>query len=294
MRQAGKPNLVPRNLGNPATHFCAILPVYCRKSLAAAHEEHCKSRRPKSMRNTRSFLVYLGLIACLAGVKLAIDCLPRATFASPSQAAIFAWPSLAIIGTLGLIGVWLSLRTGFPGMWDPGTNMQAWLWRSAWLGIALALVEVGWDYTTKASHIMAERMGFPTFHIAFPASALIYPGGAIIVEIVYRLLPLPLVVFLISNLALRGKCQNQVFWTAAVVLSAFEPVSQSGLLSLAFGHEFKMRGHEWLVAGEMIQGYAMNLAQAYLFRKAGFLCPVVFRICYYILWHVVWGSLMGM
>jgi hypothetical protein len=246
------------------------------------------------MRNARSFLIYLGLIACLVGIKLAIDCLPHAIFASASQAGIFAWPSLAIIGSLGLIGVWLSSRTGFPGMWQPGLNMRAWLWRSVWLGIAFALIEIGWDYATNASHIAAERIGIPAFHIAFPASAIIYPGGAIIVEILFRLVPLPLVVFLISNLALRGKRQNQVFWAAAILLSAFEPVSQSGLLSLALGHEFKMRGLEGLVAGEMIQGYAMNLAQAYLFRRAGFLAPVLFRICYYILWHVLWGSLLGM
>jgi hypothetical protein len=248
------------------------------------------------MHKARSILIYLGLIACLVGIKLAIDWLPKATFASTSQKGIFEWPSLAIIGTLGLVGVWLSSRTGFPGMWDPAVNMRAWLWRSAWLGVAFALIEIGWDYATNSSHLAAERMGIPggSIHIAFPASAIIYPGGAIIVEILFRLVPLPLVVFLVSNLACRGKWQNQVFWVAAILLSAFEPVSQSGLLSLAMGHEFKMRGLEWLVAGEMIQGYLMNLAQAYLFRKAGFLCPVVFRICYYIFWHVLWGSLLGM
>jgi hypothetical protein len=246
------------------------------------------------MQKLRSILIYLGLIACLVGIKLAIDWLPPDIFASASQKGIFQWLSLAIIGTLGLVGVCLSWRTGFPGMWDPGVNMRAWLWRSAWLGVAFALIEIGWDYATNASHIAAERIGIPAFHVAFPASAIIYPGGAILVEILFRLLPLPLVVFLVSNLALRGKRQDQVFWAAAILLSAFEPVSQSGLLSLAFGHEFKMRGYEWLVVGEMIQGYAMNLAQAYLFRKAGFLCPVLFRACYYVLWHVVWGSLLGM
>src|SRR5262249_24326060 len=102
----------------------------------------------------------------------------------------------------------------------------------------------------------------------------------------YRLVPLTLVVFMVSNLLLRGRWQNQVFWTAAIVLSAFEPVSQSGLLSWAMGHEFKMRGHEGLIAGELAQGYAMNLTQACLFRGAGFLAPVTLRVVYYLLWHV--------
>jgi hypothetical protein len=84
-----------------------------------------------------------------------------------------------------------------------------------------------------------------------------------------------------------------VFWLLAVLLSAFEPVSQSGLLSLALGREFKMAGHEVLVAGEMIQGYVMNLTQAYLFRRAGFLAALTLRIAYYLVWHVIWGSLLA-
>jgi hypothetical protein len=40
--------------------------------------------------NARSILIYLGLFVCLVAVKLAIDCLPRATFASASQAGIFS------------------------------------------------------------------------------------------------------------------------------------------------------------------------------------------------------------
>jgi hypothetical protein len=234
-------------------------------------------------------LIYLGLMAYLVAVKLAITYwFPPTVFASPAQAGVFSWLFLAIVTAVGLVGVWLSHRTGFPGMWDPRLSVPHWLLLSALLGLLFAAIQCAWDHTTGASRIAAERMGILAFHISFPASAVIYPGGAVIVEVLYRLLPLPLVVFVVSNLLLRGRSQERVFWAAAVVLSAFEPVSQSGLLSVALGREFKMSGHEGLVAGEVLQGYAMNLTEAYLFRKSGFLAPVIFRVLYYLLWHVVW------
>jgi hypothetical protein len=246
------------------------------------------------MKLARSLWIYLGLMAYLVAVKLAIDLLfPPTVFASPSQAGVFAWPALGIWTVAGLLGVWLAHRTGFPGLWDKEVNMPRWLLLAAILGLGFGIIDCNWDYATGASRLAAERMGIPAFHIPFPASAVIYPGGAIIVEVLYRLVPIPLVVFLVSNLLLRGRWQNQVFWVAAIVLSAFEPVSQSGLLSLAFGREFKMRGLEGLVAGEVIKGYALNLTEAYLFRKAGFLAPLVLRVVYYLLWHVAWGSLQS-
>jgi hypothetical protein len=54
---------------------------------------------------------------------------------------------------------------------------------------------------------------------------LVYAGGAIIVEVFYRLIPIPLVI-LVSNVLLRGPWQQQVFWVLAALTSLVEPASR--------------------------------------------------------------------
>ena len=39
--------------------------------------------------------------------------------------------------------------------------------------------------------------------------------------------------------------------------------------------------------------YAINIFEALLFRRHGFLAPLAFRVAFYLVWHVV-GGLMGL
>ncbi|HKH44256.1 MAG TPA: hypothetical protein VKM72_06300 [Thermoanaerobaculia bacterium] len=61
---------------------------------------------------------YLLLMAYLVLVKLAITFVPDA-FRSTAQAAVFAWPMIAVLTVLGLGGLWLARRVGLPGLWNP-------------------------------------------------------------------------------------------------------------------------------------------------------------------------------
>jgi hypothetical protein len=89
--------------------------------------------RPKDLsrfgvlnRLSGSVKVWLGLVAFLVLVMLALVLLYPYALADPSQAAFFEWPVLGIFGVLGLIGVLLSQRTGFPDAWDARiSNRQA-------------------------------------------------------------------------------------------------------------------------------------------------------------------------
>jgi len=122
-------------------------------------------------------------------------------------------------------------------------------------------------------------MGLPSIHISFPASLLIYPGGAVIVEILYRLFPIPFLLFLLGP-ALRRKGRQEIaFWVLAFLLSLVEPIGDLGLRPLGLG----------VVAAVFLQDYALNLSQAWLFRKAGFLSAIWLRVVFYLVWHVAWG-----
>jgi hypothetical protein len=237
-----------------------------------------------------SLVTYLALMAYLALAKLLIAYFfDESIFPHPSQKGTFAWPFIAILTLGGLLGVWLANLTGFPVMWDVRVNNTKRFILPLILGAGFGIEEIVFDYNSGVSKMVVEQLKIPFFHIAFPASVVIYPGGAIIVETLYRLIPIPLFLLIISNLVLRGRAQEKTFWILAILFSGFEPVTQSGILSLLLGRETVFKGHESLVAYMMVEGYLFNLVQAWLFRRYGFLASLTTRVSMYLIWHVMWG-----
>jgi len=172
-----------------------------------------------------SLKAYLSLMAFLVVIKLVLTYFPE-IFRSPAQAAVFEWKFLAIWTVTGLLGVMLAARTGFPPAWgETGTNAKR-VWLPLALGLALGAITIITDLATGWTKPVAEKMHLATIHIEFPASVLIYPGGAIIVEVIYRLLLIPLLLWLISGVILRGRHEQRVFWVSAVLTSLLEPLSQ--------------------------------------------------------------------
>ena len=53
--------------------------------------------------------------------------------------------------------------------------------------------------------VAARGHDLPSIHIPFPASLLIYPGGAIIVCVLYYLVPIPLLTWLLSRFLWRAR-----------------------------------------------------------------------------------------
>src|SRR5262249_51903419 len=155
--------------------------------------------------------------ALLAGIKLFIDARPE-LFRSAAQAAVFSWQALGIFAVVGVIGTLLAHRIGLPGMWRSGTSLAI----PIAIRIAFGLSAIAVDHATRWSAIAAAKMKLPSIHIVFPASAIIYPGGALIVGIIYLLLPIPLVTWLVSSLLLRGSGRETTLWLACALAAAVE------------------------------------------------------------------------
>ncbi|PWT85741.1 MAG: hypothetical protein C5B56_13555, partial [Proteobacteria bacterium] len=168
---------------------------------------------------------YAALMAYLVVVKLVLTGFP-AVFRSPSQAAVFAWPFLLAWSVLGFTGVFLADRTGFPAAWGNGISVKQRFLPPTLLGSVLGVLAILTEMRTGWTKIVAAKMHLPSIHIALPASILIYPGGAIIVELAYRIFLLPLLLWLISSVILRGRAQARVFWILAVITSLIEPLTQ--------------------------------------------------------------------
>ncbi|MFN8491278.1 MAG: hypothetical protein U0350_27015 [Caldilineaceae bacterium] len=225
-----------------------------------------------------SVKVWLGLVAYLVLVKIIITFFP-ATFSSVDQAAVFAWPALGIWAVLGLIGVWFAHKTGFPSAWDARLSNRQRMWIPIAIGLAYAGFEVAFDLLTGYSKFEVALHHATKVNIDFPASLWIYPGGAIIVEVVYRLFLIPVLLWLVSSLALKGRGQTQTFWVLAVLTSFIEPLTQD-LDALPLGVV--------MLVAVLLKGFGLNFIQATFFRKYGFLAAILMRVAFYLIWHVVY------
>jgi len=117
----------------------------------------------------------------------------------------------------------------------------------------------------------------PLFLQPFPYSVFLYFSGAFEIEVFYRLIPIT-IICLIGNWFKKGQYARQFFLFAAVLSSLREPLEQ--LSSGAF----------WLVTYSLLTGFAMNLFQALLYKKSGFLGSISLRLGHYFLWHILFGT----
>ncbi|MEZ4865975.1 MAG: hypothetical protein R3C14_31965 [Caldilineaceae bacterium] len=242
--------------------------------------QHTYAVDPRSAKRklSSSVTVWLALMTYLALVKIIITFVPT-TFRDVSQAQVFAWLALGIFALLSAIGLWLAARTGFPAAWDARLTNRQRLWWPILIGLAYGVLEVAFDLATGYSAYESAQHGGMRANIDFPASVLIYPGGAIIVEIAYRTLLIPLLLWLISTLALRGRGQEPTFWTLAVLTSLIEPLTQD-MDAWPLGIV--------MFAAVIARGFGLNFIQVTLFRKNGWLAAILMRVAFYIVWHMLY------
>ena len=225
---------------------------------------------------------WFALSALLVAIRLTLQFQPD-LFRSTAQAAVFGWALLpAWIGG-GALGAFLASRTGFPDPLDPRVpGRRRWLEPAA-LGVGLGLLAIATDRATHWTRVAAAAVHQPTIHIAWPASLVIYPGGAIIVEVVYRLLTIPLLLLALTALPPLRRHATPLFWTLACLTALIEPL---GDLELA-------RTSLLACALVFTEDLALNLAQAWTFRRAGFLAAILLRAWFYLVWHVAYGLMGG-
>jgi hypothetical protein len=247
----------------------------------------------KSFFSSSSF-AWLLLVAYLVLVKTVVLPLFPPIAIGP-VAAIFNWQVILIFSLLGLAGVWLADRTGFRPALDPRvSNRQRYvvpLLVGAGIGALASLI----DMATHGTEFIAAIMGVPSFNTDFPLSLFVYTSGTVIVEALYRLFPLPVLLWLISYVALKKRWQEGTFWALALLLSFFEPLGQlSGQMAQMTPQMMENFGQIFVTMflPMLLTNYPMGVAQAYAFRRYGFLASFTLRMGFYIIWHIVYGSLI--
>lgn len=223
-------------------------------------------------RQSISALTYLGLIAVLVVVQVLftfapVDCIV------PAQAVALTWQAVIVAAVLGFVGLVLARKTGFPTMWDAQiSNKQRFL--------IPALVGLGAGTLILVLFGLVQPLN--DVNVEFPLSIPFYLYGGIFSEILYRLFPIPLFVWLISSALLKNRWQEQVFWLIAVLTSLLEPLGQAAGLAQSGASALSLALGFGIVFG-------INLLAAYLFRKSGFLALLAMRLSLYSVLHIVGG-----
>lgn len=232
-----------------------------------------------ALRRHESVAVWLTLMGCLALVKVALDTWFPAAFADPAQAAYFAWPAIGIFTMVGAAAAWLAGRTGFPAPWSDWVKTRQAVLLPVALGLALSVAPVIIDLFTGYAARLAATRGVAQQHTGYVEMLLIFSAAAVIVELVYRLALIPLLLWLVSSVLLRGRGRAPIFWTLAALTSLIEPLTQ-----LPDSHVIAGLPAAILV----LNGFGVNLVQAACLWRYGFLAAITVRVAYYLVWHVLY------
>lgn len=127
-------------------------------------------------------------------------------------------------------------------------------------------------------------LGFPLdINVPPPAALLFYPVMGFVVEVMFHAAPLALLLAVLSPL-LKKLDTDRLVWTCILLVALIEPAFQ-----VRFGSSGP--GLSWLDGYLAMHLFAFNVAQLYVFRRYGFVSMFLFRMTYYLHWHILWGVL---
>jgi hypothetical protein len=193
------------------------------------------------------------------------------------------WLTHLLYTLAGLVAIAAMHRTGFPAAWDAHIPASRRLLLPLLIGGIGGFLTIGVDIV---GGLLATLQGLTgqSFNVAFPGSLLIYSAAAIHQELKYLLFPVPVLLWLISSVLLRGRAQTPIFWVLAILSSAAEPVLQGASIVSVF--------NPGVVAMIVAVAFAINVAAAVCFRRYGLLAAILVRLGYYLVWHVLYGNFL--
>ena len=119
--------------------------------------------------------------------------------------------------------------------------------------------------------------------LPLPVSLLIYPAMGFVAEIIFHILPFTILVFVYGQTVQESRITKIIgisILITAFVESIYHMVNLSG--SVQFSN--------WILLLVGFHILLFSLCQLILFRRYDFFSMYTFRIAYYLIWHVAWGT----
>ena len=224
-----------------------------------------------------SVIAYLLLLIVIIVLRLLINLFPPGLIAS-QMVNLTDSLSIGAIWLIGWVGVYLAPGTGFAGMWQKDISLFKRFLEPALVGVGIGLFSIVFDLFQP---LTGESL------IKFPASLVAYPLAGILEEIIFRLFLTTAFVWIVSNVLLRGKWQEWVFWVVSVFLSVFYTLSQlSEYRNLISGIDLVVVARFFVAIGVYF------ILAAFYYRRYGFLAAISMRLGYYVVWNIIWAGIV--
>jgi len=242
-------------------------------------------------RFTISTLIYIGAVILTAALAAAASFLPQGNLPVPAEgaisvtvaAAVNAGVVLVLYGGLGWLGLTRARRLGYPDVWDPLISNRERFVNPAIAGLWLGLLFIVADNMFARSHSLG-----PLPHPPFPTSLVASFQAGLGEEIIFRLFFIPVVVWFVSRIAMKGRYQEHVFWFAAVFSGIFFAAGHIPSLMLLLDVPFDQIPTAVFIEVFLLNG-SLSLVAAFFMKRAGFLAAATVHTSADIVWHVIWG-----
>lgn len=174
---------------------------------------------------------------------------------------------------LGIPFLFLFDRLQIPNFWENSIANKHKFYLPIAIGAVFGLLDI---FVIKIVMHPEPYSSLPPYLQPFPYSLFLFFSGALEIEVIYRLIPISLIL-LLSLVIKKNSYSNYFFWIAAVLTAIREPIEQlpsEGTL---------------LIVYSLCTGFLMNFLQAIFFKKYGFLSCLFIRLGHYFFWHILLG-----
>jgi hypothetical protein len=241
-----------------------------------------------------SVKIYIGLIVTLAILAATNVFMPQGALVPmqelPASKPVFAFVvgfiMLIVYGGLGLLGMMLSQKIGCPDLWSTTISVKQRLLIPALIGATLGVFFILADAFLSKFHTLG---AIP--HPPFPTSIIASASAGIGEEVIFRLFFISFWVWLVANVILKGKWQNQIFWIVAVASAFAFALAHVPSIMYLFGLKTIGDIPLALMSEIILLNGALSIVAAYYFKTCGFLAAVSIHFWADVVWHVVWGAL---
>lgn len=226
--------------------------------------------------------LFVAVSLVLVGIKLLFDHYPG-DFPGRDQAQAFTWTLVASILAIALLGLLADRASGLPDPfadWDLEREGLRWSVVLGALYGAVTIVLFVW-------HPVSSPLGKGGWdHMALPWSIPFYTFGAIFLEYLLRLGALCIPFWFIHVVVLRRRLKLAVFWTLGAIVALYEIWPYMAP---------EVQAHRWgSAAADLLEPlYLSNVVEAGLLLRFGWFAPIVFRLAFYLVWHILFGGFAG-
>lgn len=239
-----------------------------------------KSQRAREFFSRRSTILFGILSLALVAIKILLQ---FAMTEGPlrGQAEAFTWPLVSSLIVIGFLGLLADRASGFPDPLSDARRNRQGIWVATITGAVYGLITIGMFLWHPINSPL--NPGTDWDHVALPWSIPFYTFGAIFLEYLLRLGGLCISFWLISVLVLRRHLRLTIFWILNLVISLYE-------IWPYLAPDIQARRWDRVVLSVFEPLYLSNVFEGWLLLRYGWFTPIVFRLAFYLVWHILFGG----